>query len=72
MLDSGVIEPSISSWSSPIRLVIKPGEVRLCLNGRKLNSVTKKDLYPLAYIEGIFLRLSKANIITKLDLKSAY
>lgn len=72
MLSLGVIEPSTSPWSSPMRLVIKPHKVRLCLDARKVNSVTKKDAYPLHSIEGIFSRLPKANIISKLDLKDAY
>lgn len=72
MLSLGVIEPSVSAWSSPMRLVVKPNKVRLCLDARKLNLVTKKDAYPLPSIEGIFARLPKANIITKLDLKDAY
>lgn len=55
-----------------MRLVIKPNKVRLCLDARKLNSVTQKDAYPLPSIEGIFSRLPKANIISKLDLKDAF
>lgn len=72
MLALGVIEPSNSAWSSPIRMVIKPNKIRLCLDARKVNSVTKKDAYPLPSIEGIFSRLPKANLISKLDLKDAY
>lgn len=72
MLALGVIEPSSSPWSSPMRLVLKPNKVRLCLDARRLNQVTAKDAYPLPSIEGIFARLPKANIITKLDLKDAY
>lgn len=72
MLELGVIEPSQSPWSSPMRLVIKPNKVRLCLDARKVNLHTKKDAYPLPSIEGIFSRLPKANIISKLDLKDAY
>ncbi|XP_036346299.1 uncharacterized protein K02A2.6-like, partial [Rhagoletis pomonella] len=72
MMKLGVIEPSNSAWSSPMRLVVKPGKVRLCLDARKVNEVTKKDAYPLQSIDGIFSRLPKANIITKLDLKDAY
>lgn len=72
MLKLGVIEPSTSPWSSPMRLVIKPNKVKICLDTRKVNAVTKKDAYPLPSIEGIFSRLHKANIITKLDLKDAY
>lgn len=72
MLHLGVIEPSTSAWSSPMRLVIKTSKVRLCLDARKLNAVTKKDAYPLPSIEGIFARLPKANLISKLDLKDAF
>lgn len=72
MLSLGVIEPSNSAWSSPMRLVLKPNKVRLCLDARKVNLVTKKDAYPLPSIEGIFARLPKAHLISKLDLKDAY
>lgn len=72
MLALGVIEPSLSPWSSPMRLVVKPNKVRLCLDARRVNHVTKKDAYPLPSIERIFARLPKANIISKLDLKDAY
>lgn len=72
MLELGVIEPSTSAWSSPMRLVVKPHKVRLCLDARRLNSVTKKDAYPLPNIDGIFSRLPKANLISKLDLKDAF
>lgn len=72
MLSLGVKEESTSAWSSPMRLVIKPGKVSLCLDARKINEVTTKDAYPLPNIEGIFARLPKANIITKIDLKDAY
>lgn len=72
MLSLGVIEESTSAWSSPMRLVIKPGKVRLCLDARKINEVTVKDAYPLPNIQGIFARLPKANIISKIDLKDAY
>lgn len=72
MLALGVIEKSCSPWSSPMRLVLKPNKVRLCLDARRINNVTRKDAYPLPSIEGIFARLPKANIITKIDLKDAY
>lgn len=72
MLTLGVIEESTSAWSSSMRLVLKPNKVRLCLDARRVNQVTKKDSYPLPNIEGIFTRLPKANIISKLDLKDAY
>ncbi|XP_065365428.1 uncharacterized protein LOC135958451 [Calliphora vicina] len=72
MLQLGVIEESQSPWSSPVALVRKPGKVRLCLDARKVNSVTVKDAYPLPLIDGILSRLPKARFITSLDLKDAF
>jgi len=46
-----VIEPSVSPWSSPMRLVVKPNKIRLCLDERRLNQATKKDAYPLPSID---------------------
>jgi len=71
MLSLGVIEPSQSAWSYPVRLVVRPNKVRLCLDARKLNEAIKKDAHPLQNIMRIFARLPKANIISKLDLKDA-
>lgn len=34
--------PSSSAYSSPMRLVVKPGKVRSYLDDRNLNMVTKK------------------------------
>lgn len=72
MLEMDVIEESDSAWSSPIVLVRKPGKVRLCLDSRKLNSVTVRDAYPLPNIDGILSRLPRAEYITSLDLKDAF
>ena len=52
MLSAGVIQPSISGWASPPVLVRKrDGGVRWCIDYRQLNSVTKKDVYPIPCIE---------------------
>ncbi|XP_070141639.1 uncharacterized protein [Drosophila kikkawai] len=72
MLEMGEIEESQSAWSSPVVLVQKLGKVRLCLDSRKVNAVTKKDAYPLPQIDGILSRLPKALFISCLDLKDAY
>lgn len=72
MLALGVIEESQSAWSSPVTLVVKPGKVRMCIDARKLNSVTVGDAYPLPLIDGILSRLPKAKYITSLDLKDAF
>lgn len=59
MLKLGVIEESSSPWCSPMATVRKynNGKIRLCLDARKLNSVTKKEAYPVPLTEGILSRL---------------
>jgi hypothetical protein len=41
MQQCGVIKESDSPWSFPVVLVWKNGDVRFCVNYRKLNNVTK-------------------------------
>lgn len=73
MIEMDVIEESQSSWSSPVVLVQKPnGKVRLCLDSRKINGVTKKDAYPLPLIDGLLGRLRECRYISSLDLKDAF
>ncbi len=48
MLHQGIIEPSQSEWNSPIVVVKKGGDMRICIDYRKLNAVTKRDGLPNA------------------------
>ena len=73
MLNAGIIEPSYSEWSSPIVMVKKPnGKYRFCLDFRKVNSVSKKDAYPLPNMTGILDKLRSARYISTIDLSQAY
>lgn len=73
MLELDIIEPSNSGWSSPILLVPKKdGGYRFCVDFRQLNSVTKKDAYPIPYVSSILDRLRNAKYLSSLDIKSAY
>ena len=69
----GVIKPSSSPWASPIVLVRKKdGTLRFCVDYRKLNSVTKDDIFPLPRIDDLLDQLGQAKYFTTLDLASGY
>ena len=73
MLDLGVIEPSISPYSSPIVLVPKKdGLVRICIDFRRLNKVTEFDAEPMPNTEEIINRMSGHKYFTKMDLSKGY
>ena len=69
----GIIEPSASEWSSPIVLVKKKdGTLRMCVDYRRLNSVSQADAYPMPRIDDLIDRLGKAKYITTIDLTRGY
>ena len=73
MLDKGIIRESTSPWSSPIILVKKKdGEMRFCVDYRKLNSVTVGHAHPLPRVDDILDSLGNSQYFSTLDLKSAY
>ena len=72
-LHKGFIEPSVAPWASPILMARKSdGGLRFCVDFRKLNSLTKKDRYPLPLIDETLARISKAKYFTKLDIRQAF
>ena len=73
MKEQGVIEESNSPWSSPVVLVRKKdGTQRFCVDYRKLNSITKKDSYPLPRIDATLDALGGSAWFSTLHLKSGY
>ena len=54
-------------------MVKKPGGgLRLCVDYRKLNAITKKDRYPILLIDEFTAQLSQATIFTKLDIRQGF
>ena len=73
LIDEGFVVPSNSPWASPIVIVDKKtGEKRFCVDYRKLNSITKRDVYPLPDIQLALDCLQGAQYFSLLDLKSGY
>ncbi|XP_057703686.1 uncharacterized protein LOC130922736 [Corythoichthys intestinalis] len=73
LLDAGVIRESESPFSSPIVVVKKKnGDIRLCVDYRKLNSQTIKDAYALPNLEESFSALNGSQWFSVMDLKSGY
>lgn len=64
MLEEDIIELSSSDWSNPIVMIQKPnGLYRFCLDFRKINDITKKDLYPVPLMAEILDMLQSAKYI---------
>ena len=69
MMASDVIESSSPPWSAPVALIKKKdGGERFCIDYRKLNSITKKDVYPLPRCDEILESLSGGAFFTHLDI----
>ena len=72
-LAKGWIRPSSAAYASPILMVKKPsGGLRVCVDYRRLNEITRKDRYPLPLIEETLTRVLTARWYSKIDLRSAF
>jgi hypothetical protein len=72
-LNKGFIEPSQAPFAAPILFVRKAdGRLRLCIDFRNLNQITRKDRYPLPLIDELLGRISRAKMFTKLDIRQAF
>ena len=73
MLQNGICRKSESPWNSPVILVTKKdGGIRFVIYYRTLNSMTKKDAYPLPNPRDIIDKLSGDQVFSKLDCCCVY
>ena len=77
LLAAGFIRPSNSNYASPVLMVPKKQigdklEWRMCIDYRKLNSMTIKDHYPLPNIQSLYRKFAGNKIFSSLDLRHAY
>ena len=70
MLEMGIIRPSTSPWAAPVVIVPKPDDtIKLCVDYRKINSVTKMDAYPIPSMERMIEKIASAKYISTIDLR---
>lgn len=78
MLADGIIQHSISPWTSPIWIVPKKSDAsgkkkwRIVVDYRKLNEKTINDKFPIPNIEEILDKLGRSVYFTTIDLKSGF
>ena len=73
LLQKGYIAPSSSPWASPMVTVHKAdGSARLCVDIRKINSLTRPMPFFMPRVEEVVEGIGKAKYISKLDLAKGF
>ena len=73
LLEAGLLAPSQSPWVSPLLILKKKdGGHRIVMDYCRLNSLTKKDSYPLPCIDDLLRRLGGSKYFSAMDLASGY
>ncbi|PIK48443.1 hypothetical protein BSL78_14691 [Apostichopus japonicus] len=73
LLDSKIIQESRSQYASPIVIVRKKnGDIRLCVDYRKLNARTLPDQYAVPLVQEALDCMSGCKWFSVIDLKSGY
>ena len=69
LLDNDFIEPSQSEWCSPCIPVPKAdGTYRMCNDYRKVNNLSKTDIFPIPRMDDCIDKIANSKYITKFDL----
>ena len=60
-----IVSESVVSMNGPC--CKKDGSLRICINYRRLNSVSQVDAYAMPQVDKLLDRLGKANFISTMD-----
>ena len=72
-LSKGFITPSQAPYSSPVLFAQKPnGDLRFCVDYRKLNAMTKRNGYTLPLMEEVLGQMNGCKHLTRLDIIAAF
>ena len=75
MKEQGVIEEitEATEWVSPMIPVLKPtGEVRICVDLKKLNQAIERERFVIPTVDCIIHKLRDSKVFSKLDAKSGF
>ncbi|XP_065080271.1 uncharacterized protein LOC135703086 [Ochlerotatus camptorhynchus] len=74
LLSQGVIEKvnEPSKWVSPVVVVPKGEDVRICVDMRRANEAVERENHPLPTIEDFLPDLAKAKVFSRLDVENAF
>ena len=73
MIGKGFIRPSTSPYASPVLVVKKPsGGLRICVDYRGLNAVTRKNRNAPPAIKETLARMAKVQVMTLVDVIAAF
>lgn len=68
-----VIQPGQSPWSSPVVLLSKSNSsTRLCINYRRLNTLSVRDSFPLPFMDDAFVSLGDATLFVSIDARQSF
>lgn len=74
LLKQGIIEPvdGPSKWVSPVVIIPKENDVRICVDMRRANEAVERENHPLPTMEDFLPHIWKGKWFTKLDIKNAF
>ncbi|GMF49751.1 unnamed protein product [Phytophthora fragariaefolia] len=74
LLSAKIIQHSTSPWASPIVVIIKKNgiDIRLCIDDRLVNSLTRPMVYPMPLINDLLDDLDKVLWYCSLDMASGF